>query len=117
MGARFGGSEGLPPAAGPPAPPRFRPEYDNPLLGHADRTRIIDHADRSRVFTRGALLVDGFTSGAWEITRTTRTASLAIELFARLPRHEQAAVSDEGERLLDFAAPAASQRDILLTHA
>ena len=111
----FDVTEGLLPDAETPAPPRFLPEYDNALLGHADRTRIIDHADRSRVFTRGALLVDGFTSGAWRITRTTRTASLAIELFRRLPRREQAAVSDEGERLLGFAAPAATQRDILLT--
>ena len=111
----FDVTEGLLPDAETPAPPRFLPEYDNALLGHADRTRIIDHAYKSRVFTRGALLVDGFTSGAWKITRTTRTASLAVELFRRLPRHEQAAVSDEGERLLDFAAPAARQRDILLT--
>ena len=47
-----------------PAPPRFLPEYDNVLLSHADRTRVIADEYRERVFTKGAVLVDGFVCGA-----------------------------------------------------
>src|SRR5438067_1737679 len=62
-----------------PAPPRFLPEYDNVLLSHADRTCIIADDHRRRVFTKGAVLVDGFARGTWTITRQRGTATLRIE--------------------------------------
>ncbi|HEX5501721.1 MAG TPA: crosslink repair DNA glycosylase YcaQ family protein, partial [Thermomicrobiales bacterium] len=98
-----------------PAPPRFLPEYDNLLLSHADRTRVIAGAHRERVFTRGALLVDGFVHGAWKIARAAGRATLEVELFAPLPPAERAAVADEGARLLAFAAADARDRDIRFT--
>ena len=45
-----------------PAPPRFLPEYDNLLLSHADRSRVIAEEDRPRVFGKGAVLVDGYVA-------------------------------------------------------
>ncbi|MYW02719.1 winged helix DNA-binding domain-containing protein [Streptomyces sp. SID3343] len=62
------------PAEDAPAPVRFLPEFDNLLLSHGDRTRIISDADRKRVFTingiiRSTFLVDGFVAGLWRITR------------------------------------------------
>ena len=111
----FDVTDGLLPDAETQAPPRFLPEYDNALVAHSDRTRIIDPAHRTRVFMKGALLVDGFVLGAWKIARKPPTATLTIELFSRLPSHERGAVCDEGERLLAFAAPAATQRDIRFT--
>ena len=56
------------PDADTPAPPRFLPEYDNALVSHADRRRIIDAEHRERVFTKGTLLVDGFVQGTWKLT-------------------------------------------------
>ena len=53
-----------------PAPPRFLPEYDNALVSHADRRRIIAPEHRERVFTKGTLLVDGFVRGTWKLTST-----------------------------------------------
>ena len=106
---------GLLPEAETMASPRFLPEYDNALVAHSDRSRIIDRADGSRVFGKGALLVDGFVSGAWRVLQKPQTATLTIELFRRLPAHERAAVTDEGERLLAFAAPAATRRDLKVT--
>ena len=89
-----------------PAPPRFLPEYDNVLLSHADRTRIIADDHRRRVFTKGAVLVDGFARGTWTITRQRGTATLRIEPFAPLPTPDRIAVAEEGARLLTFAADA-----------
>ena len=54
-----------------PAPPRFLPEYDNLMLSHSDRTRVIADGYIGRIFTRGAFLVDGFVRGAWKIVRKT----------------------------------------------
>ncbi len=49
-----------------PVPPRFLPEYDNVLLAHADRSRIVPHqVELPRGGVRGTVLVDGFVAGAW----------------------------------------------------
>lgn len=97
-----------------PAPPRFLPEYDNVLLGHHDRTRVIDHAYRYVIFT-GTLLVDGFVHGTWRIKRERDAATLTIEPLRRLTKTDRMAVAEEGERLLTFAAGERSQRDVRIT--
>ncbi|HWE64122.1 MAG TPA: winged helix DNA-binding domain-containing protein [Chloroflexota bacterium] len=98
------------------APPRFLPEYDNLLLSHADRTRVIADEHRTRVFTRGAVLVDGFVRGAWTIARRRGTATLRIEPFANLASQDRTAVADEGARLLTFVA-AAQDHEVQFTAA
>src|SRR5947209_4652624 len=60
-----------------PAPPRFLPEYDNLLIGHHDRTRVIDHAYRYVIFI-GTLLVDGFVQATWMVKRQGDVATLTI---------------------------------------
>jgi hypothetical protein len=97
-----------------PAPPRFLPEYDNLLLSHADRGRVIADEHRTRVFTLGSLLVDGFVRGTWRITRRNGTATLEVELFERLARRDAEAVTEEGTRLLAFAAGDADRLDVRL---
>jgi hypothetical protein len=92
------------PDAGLPVPPRFLPEYDNALLSHANRTRIIADKYRPRVFTKGAVLVDGFVRGSWTIKRRGGVATLLVELFETLPEEGQAALAGEGANLLAFAA-------------
>ncbi len=88
------------PDPGTPAPPRLLPEYDNALLAHADRTRIVTPEQGRRIFTRGALLVDGFVRGVW---RFDRRRELELELFEPLAREDAAAVRAESERLVEFA--------------
>jgi hypothetical protein len=95
-----------------PAPPRFLPEYDNALLSHADRTRIIADERRERVFTKGAFLVDGFVHGTWKITRNRDIATLRIEPFSPLPMQDRTALAGEGTRLLTFAAGAAGTHEV-----
>jgi Winged helix DNA-binding domain len=95
-----------------PAPPRFLPEYDNLLLSHADRARVIAEEDRRRVFGKGALLVDGYVRGAWRVSRTPQAASLVIEPFATLANGDIDAVQAEGEALLDLVGAGADSREV-----
>ena len=49
---------------------RFLPEFDNLVLSHEDRTRIISDEDRARVcpgysMVHPTFLVDGFVAGIW----------------------------------------------------
>lgn len=60
------------PAADHPAPPRLLPEYDNVLLSHRDRGRIIDSAQRVPLppgtgARSGTFLSDGYFRGTWTI--------------------------------------------------
>jgi hypothetical protein len=95
-----------------PVSPRYLPEYDNALLSHADRTRIISADHRDRVFTRGSLLVDGFVRGGWKVTRARGAATLLVEPFESLPRRTRPEVTEEGMRLLDFVAADTRARDV-----
>ncbi|MCE6997532.1 winged helix DNA-binding domain-containing protein [Saccharothrix sp. S26] len=85
-----------------PAPARFLPEFDNALLGHDDRTRVISDEDYRRGIIIGGkptLLVDGFVHGTWKLTRD----GLDVELFRPLTRAQKDDVETEGARLLEFA--------------
>jgi hypothetical protein len=97
-----------------PAPQRFLPEYDNLLIGHHDRTRVIDHSYRHVIFI-GTLLVDGYVQGTWAIKRGRDAATLTIEPLRRLTKADRLAVAEEGERLLTFAAGEAARRDVRIT--
>jgi len=97
-----------------PAPPRFLPEYDNILIGHDDRTRVIDPAYRYSIFM-GTLLVDGFVQGTWGIKRAGDATTLAIEPLRRLTQAERSAVAEEGERLVTFVAGDAPHREVRIT--
>lgn len=90
-----------------PAPTRLLPEYDNLLVSHADRTRVIADEDRERVFTKGTVLVDGFVAGTWKLARERRAAEVVVEPFGRLPKRDRDAVEAEAAALLAFAAPEA----------
>ncbi len=95
-----------------PASPRFLPEYDNVLLGHDDRTRVIADDRRAALFT-STLLVDGFVRGTWKVARRRGgAATLVIEPFEPLTRRDRTAVEDEGARLLAFAAADATSHEV-----
>lgn len=101
-----------------PAPPRFLPVFDNVYLGHADRSRVVDDAVRRRLFadglSRGPVLVDGFIEASWRLIRDGEAATLLIEPFRRLSKSEAAALTDEGDRLLEFLAAEAPSREVRL---
>jgi len=105
------------PGADAPAPVRFLPDYDNLIVSHADRTRLMSDSDRRRVSLSGArvlatFLVDGRVHGTWKVERAQRSATLVMKPFARLPRTERAELIEEGERLVRFVADEAGSHDV-----
>ncbi len=91
-----------------PAPPRFLPEYDNLVLSHADRARVLPEEYRPLVIRSAGrvlatFLVDGFVAGTWRIERTRQGATLLLEPFGPLPRGTRDDLRAEGERLIRFA--------------
>lgn len=94
-----------------PAPPRFLPEFDNLLLAHADRTRVVSNEYRSVIGFR-TVLVDGLVRATWTVARQAAAATLTIECLTPLRKADRSAVADEGTRLLAFVAPEAKRHEI-----
>jgi len=93
-----------------PCPPRLLGEWDNLLLSHDDRSRVLSDLHRPQVFTanglvRGTALLDGFVAGTWALERGRAVARLTVTPFVRWPAAARAALHDEGLGLLRFAAP------------
>jgi len=100
-----------------PAPPRFLPEYDNALLSHADRTRIVPKGRKVPLppgngAAIGTFLVDGFLRGTWRVERSRGAAALVIAPDRALPPADRAAVEAEGDALLQFVAADATDRAV-----
>jgi hypothetical protein len=96
------------PEARTPAPVRFLPDYDNLMLGHHDRSRVVADAHRPKLATKNlrilaSFLVDGVIRGTWRIERARSAATLVIEPFEGLSRAARAELAAEGRALLRFA--------------
>ena len=102
---------GLLPDPDTEVPPRFLPDYDNALLGHSDRTRILAYEHR-RLVGRPAVLVDGFAIGSWKVRREGGAATLVVEILKRISKQDKTAVSDEGARLLDFLVADTPKKEV-----
>ncbi|MFG1947035.1 winged helix DNA-binding domain-containing protein [Nonomuraea sp. NPDC048826] len=98
------------PGGDAPAPVRFLPDFDNLMLGHADRTRVLAEEHRAAVVTknlrvRATYLVDGFVAGTWQVKRSGKKAKLLVTPFAGHPLDP---LEEEGLALLAFAEPDAA---------
>ncbi|MFY4777427.1 winged helix DNA-binding domain-containing protein [Metabacillus sp. RGM 3146] len=92
-----------------PVPVRFLAEFDNILLSHKNRSRIIANEYRSRVFTvngiiKATFLIDGFVQGLWRIEQKRKSSTLIIEPFKSLLQVDKDELAIEGAKLMDFAA-------------
>ena len=102
------------PAEETPAPVRLLPGFDNAILAHADRSRIIADEHRSLVTTKNlqvlpTFLVDGFVAGTWKSARVKKVATLTISPFAKLSAASRKQLTGECERLLRFVEPEAGE--------
>jgi len=95
------------PDPGVPAPARLLPQYDNVLLAHADRRRVLGPVDFAQLFERfhmvpGTVLLDGYVSGVWSFERSGRAVNLRVEpLSGAFSARARGAVGSEAERLLE----------------
>ncbi|MFI1913564.1 winged helix DNA-binding domain-containing protein [Nocardia sp. NPDC020380] len=90
-----------------PAPVRFLPAFDNALLAHRDRRRMISDEDRARInkIASGGVpmyLVDGFVHGRWDLDGST----IRVTPWHPLSPADEAAVIEEAEKLLPFITDA-----------
>lgn len=91
------------------APVRLVAPFDNILLSHADRTRVISDEHRKRLFAGkngvfpGTLLVDGFVAGTWELVGKGEATGMRVQPYAKLKRGVVREIEIEGNRLLESA--------------
>jgi DNA glycosylase AlkZ-like len=91
------------------APVRLLPEFDNLLLAHADRSRVIADRHRDSLTTknlrvRATVLVDGVVAAFW---RMEKKATLVVEPLRKLKSAETKAIGAEASELVAFAEPRA----------
>jgi hypothetical protein len=92
-----------------PAPVRLVAPFDNILLSHANRTRVISDEHRKRLFSGrngvfpGTVLVDGQVVGTWELIGKGEATSLRVQQYIRLKRSVLGELKGEGNRLLESA--------------
>jgi len=94
-----------------PAPVRLVAEFDNLVLSHADRSRVLSAEATKRLYTingviPGPVLIDGFVAGMWRLVQSRGTATVTIEIFG--PARDRDALAAEAARVLAFAAPDAA---------
>lgn len=81
------------------APPRLLAPFDEIVLAHKDRTRIIGDEHRPQVIwgsdVASTFTVDGFVAGTWR----SEGGRVQLEPFGRLPRTARRELEDEAGRL------------------
>lgn len=97
-----------------PAPVRFLPGFDNALLGHKDRTRIISNEHRAIIAAANGLfastfLVNGFVAGSWKIS----DGQMTLRAFGSLTMPQRREVEAEARLVAHFWSGAAA--DIMWT--
>lgn len=109
-----------------PAPVRFLPTYDNLLLSHKDRSRVLPDMSAwlvgpsqfDAIFGGGSFSLDGFLAGGWKIEREKAAgrATLVLIPARRLTGPEDAAVAEEAAGLVAFLAADAATRDVRVAY-
>lgn len=96
------------PPADAPAPPRLVPEWDNLLLSHLDRSRVMSHERRAAMATSNGMnpavvLVDGVVAGTYRILKPRRPGAAVVEIdpFDRWTKEAERGVRAEAASVLE----------------
>lgn len=84
-------------------PVRFLSRWDELLIAHADRRRVLpeEHAARKLVHSgESTVLLDGFVAGTWKLD----AGRVVVDPFAPLPRALRRELGEEAARLEAFLA-------------
>src|SRR5690625_2663131 len=107
------------PSGDAPAPVRFLPEFDAPLLAYADRTRVMTDDVRRQVCVgagvAATVLVDGTVAATWSVLRNDDDAPvLCVQPFRPLSASDRRDVEAEARGLLAFLHPDVTRHDVRL---
>ena len=110
------------PGSDVPAPVRYLPEFDNLVLAHDDRSRVIADEHRPLVTTKNlrvkaTFLVDGVVAGTWSIEVKRKVATLRLAPFGKLAKRVVRELEAEGDALLRFTEPAVASREFAVGEA
>ena len=102
------------------APVRYLPEFDNLVLAHDDRSRVIADEHRPLVTTKNlrvkaTFLVDGVVAGIWTSDVKRKVATLRLEPFGKLTKKVVKELEREGDALLRFVEPEASSYETVVS--
>jgi hypothetical protein len=105
------------PSGDVPAPPRFLPDYDNVLIGFADRSHVVAEEHRAALRSvngvlPGTVLVDGFVAATWRVERESGRVRLVVRELRALSRAERSEVRGEGLGLLGLLGSGASRSSV-----
>jgi len=92
------------------APVRFLPDFDNALLGHADRSRIVPPLPWPSLgdnVTTPTFLVDGFVAGIWKPAGKGAATSIELRALASITALDRRAVEGGAAALLAMLEPRA----------
>ncbi|WP_409013486.1 DNA glycosylase AlkZ-like family protein [Deinococcus sp.] len=98
---------------------RLLAAFDNLLLSHADRRRVMTAPAQEHLLgiRNGILpnmfLLDGFVAGTWTLELRRGAARLTSEPFGTLTTADRTELTAEAERLLHLAAEGAGQADVV----
>src|SRR5690606_3502954 len=102
-----------------PAPVRLLGWYDNALLSHQDRARVVVEPQVSPPRAAGTMvspvLVDGFVAGLYKVFVKSGVARLRISPTRTWTKQEAAQVDSEASALLAFLEPESEARVEILT--
>lgn len=97
--------------------PIFVAPYDNLILSHADRSRVISDEDRAAISTKnavvpGTFLIDGFVAGTWRVATDKKEATLVVAPFRKLSKKDTAALDAPAQSLAEFVADEAASHQV-----
>ncbi len=110
------------PNAETPAPVRLLPQFDNLLLSHQNRTRVMDQGLQKRLFDvkngvyPATIMLDGFLAGTWSLEIIKNTAILRLEPYRKVLKSEAEEIQAEAERLLFLSTPKTITREVELVN-